>query len=47
MPQISRLAIVFAVAVLAETLGPLQWFGALAVVFALVLFELPPRAPKG
>ncbi len=40
------LAILFAVAVLAETLSPLQWFGALAVVCALVFFELPSRPRK-
>lgn len=38
------LGILFAVAILGEHLGPGQWTGALLVVLALVLFELPePR----
>lgn len=40
------MAILFAVAVLAEKLSPVQWFGALAVVTTLVFFELPSRAGK-
>ncbi len=37
------LAILFAVAVLGESLAAWQWAGAFLVIFALILFELPER----
>lgn len=37
------MGVLFAVAVLGESLGPHQWVGALIVVAALILFELPER----